>query len=421
MALEQVKKTETAENEPAAGSSGSGRMRIIVAAVIVVLIASGLYWLHVRGRETTDDAEVDGHITQIAARVGGTVTKVLLDDNQHVKTGDVLVQLDERDYQVAVDRARAALADAQANAAAATTGVPIAQVQTSSGVSTASGGLDQAAAAVAAAEKGIQAAQSNFSAAQAHQREREATATKAEKDVERLRGLVQKDEVSQQQFDAAVATAQSARAAVDAARSDVTSAEAAVTVAQQRAAEARAAETQARANLANARTAPQQLQVTRAKADAAQAQVAQAQATLQQAQLNLQYTAIKAPTDGVISRRTVEPGQVIQAGQPLFALVDLADVWITANFKETQLKEMHPGQQATISVDGLGGREFKGHIDSIAAATGAKFSLLPPENASGNYVKVVQRVPVKIVLEQGEDSNHLLRPGMSVTPTVFVK
>ena len=421
MALEQVKKVETAEPEPAAGSSGSGRLRIIVAAVVVALVAAGLYWLHIRGRESTDDAQVDGHITQIAARVGGTVTKVLVDDNQQVKAGDVLVQLDERDYQVALDRARAALADAQANAAAATTGVPIAQVQTSSGVSTASGGLEQATAGVAAAEKGIQAAQSNLAAAQAHQREREATAAKAEKDVERLRGLVQKDEVSQQQFDAVVATAQSARAAADAARSDVTSAEAAVTVAQQRAAEARAAETQARASLATAKTAPEQLRITRAKADAAQAQVAQAQAALQQAQLNLQYTAIKAPTTGVISRRSVEPGQVIQAGQPLFALVDLADVWITANFKETQLKGVRPGQSATISVDALGGREFKGHVDSIAAATGAKFSLLPPENASGNYVKVVQRVPVKIVLEPGEDSNHLLRPGMSVTPTVFVK
>ena len=421
MALEQVKNVETPEKEPAAGSAGSGRLRIIIAAVVVALIAAGLYWLHIRGRESTDDAQVDGHITQISARVGGTVTKVLVDDNQQVKAGGVLVQLDPRDYQIAVDRARAALADAQANAAAATTGVPIAQVQTSSGVSTASGGLEQATAGVAAAEKQIQAAQSNLAAAQAHQREREATAAKAEKDVERLRGLVQKDEVSQQQFDAAVATAQSARAAADAARSDVTSADAAVTVAQQRAAEARASETQARANLATARTAPQQLQVSRARAEAAEAQVQQAQAALQQAELNLQYTTIKAPSDGVISRRTVEPGQVIQAGQPLFALVDLASVWITANFKETQLKGMHPGQQATISVDALGGREFKGHIDSIAAATGAKFSLLPPENASGNYVKVVQRVPVKIVLDAGEDSNHLLRPGMSVTPTVFVK
>lgn len=417
MALEQVKKADA--DEPAAPRRK--RWPIIAAVVVVVLVAGGLYWLHVRGRESTDDAEVDGHITQISARVGGTVTKVLIDDNQQVKAGDVLVQLDPRDYQVALDRARAALADAQANATAATTGIPIAQVQTSSGVSTASGGLEQATAGVAAADKQIQAAQSNLAANQAHQREREATATKAEHDVDRFRGLVQKDEISQQQFDAAVATAQSARAAADAAQSDVTSAEAAITVAQQRAAEARAGETQARANLATAKTAPQQLEISRARAAAGQAQVAQAQAALEQAQLNVQYTTITAPTDGVVSRRTVEPGQVVQAGQPLFALVDLKDIWITANFKETQLKGMQPGQKATISVDALGGREFNGHIDSLSAATGAKFSLLPPENASGNYVKVVQRVPVKIVLEPGEDSNHLLRPGMSVTPTVFVK
>lgn len=420
MAVEQVKRVD-ADEAPAAGSPRSGRWRIIIAVVLVAIVAGGAYWLHVRGRESTDDAEVDGHITQISARVGGTVTKVLIDDNQQVKAGDVLVQLDPRDYQVALDRARAALADAQANATAATTGVPIAQVQTSSGVSTASGGLDEASAAVAAAVKQIQAAESNLTSTQAHQRERDATATKAERDVERLRGLVQKDEISQQQFDAAVATAQAARAAADAAQSDVTGAEAGITVAQQRAAEARASETEARANLATARTAPQQLRITRARADAAQAQVAQAQAALEQAELNLQYTAIKAPTDGVVSRRSIEPGQVIQAGQPLFALVDLKDIWITANFKETQLKGVQPGQKATISVDALGGREFNGHVDSLSAATGARFSLLPPENASGNYVKVVQRVPVKIVLEPGEDANHLLRPGMSVTPTVYVR
>lgn len=301
MALEQVKKSDA--DEPAAPRRN--RWPIIAAVVVVVLIAGGLYWLHVRGRESTDDAEVDGHITQISARVGGTVTKVLIDDNQQVKAGDVLVQLDPRDYQVALDRARAALADAQANATAATTGIPIAQVQTSSGVSTASGGLEQATAGVAAADKQIQAAQSNLAANQAHQRERDATATKAEHDVDRFRGLVQKDEISQQQFDAAVATAQSARAAADAAQSDVTSAEAAITVAQQRAAEARAGETQARANLATAKTAPQQLEISRARAAAGQAQVAQAQAALEQAQLNLQYTTIKAPTDGVVSRRTL--------------------------------------------------------------------------------------------------------------------
>jgi membrane fusion protein (multidrug efflux system) len=241
------------------------------------------------------------------------------------------------------------------------------------------------------------------------------------RDVERLRGLVQKDEISQQQFDAAVATADSARAAADAEKSEVASAQVAITVAEQRAAAARGAASQARASLANAATAPQQLKVTQSRADAAEARVQQAEAALKQAELNLQYTTVRAPSAGVISRKTIEPGQVVQPGQPLLALVDLDSIWITANFKETQLKSMRPGQKAIVEVDALGGKEFDGHVDSIAAATGAKFSLLPPENATGNFVKVVQRIPVKIVLENGQDPNHLLRPGMSVTPTVRVQ
>jgi membrane fusion protein (multidrug efflux system) len=394
----------------------------VIAGVVVLVLAAGLIvWLRSRGREATDDAQVDGRITQIAARVGGTIVKVDVDNNQQVGGGTVLVQIDPRDYEVAVQRARAELADAQANAAAARTGVPIAQVETRAGVTTASGGVEQAEAAVAGAEHEIQVAQANVATAQARQREKEATAVKATRDVERLRGLVEKDEISKQQFDAAVAAADSARASADAARAEVTAAQSGITVAQQRAAQARAGAAQARAGLATAKTAPQQLQVTQARAAAAEARVQQAQAALQQAELNLAYTTVKAPGDGVVSRKTIEPGQVVQAGQPLMALVDLDRVWITANFKETQLKSMKAGQKATVEVDALGGREFEGHVDSIAAATGAKFSLLPPENATGNFVKVVQRIPVKIVLEQGQDPQHLLRPGMSVTPTVRVR
>ena len=222
--------------------------------------------------------------------------------------------------------------------------------------------------------------------------------------MERLRGLVQKDEISQQQFDAAVAASDSARAAADAAKSDVTAAQGNITVAQQRAAAARGAASQARAGLANAQTAPQQLQVTEAQATSADARVRQAESALKQAELNLEYTTVKAPTDGVVSRKSVEQGQVVQPGQPLLALVDLNDVWVTANFKESQLAKMQPGQKATIDVDALGGKEFRGHIDSIAAATGAKFSLLPPENATGNYVKVVQRIPVQDRLRAGPGS-----------------
>jgi membrane fusion protein, multidrug efflux system len=411
-----------AETEKTAAPTGNGRRWRIGGIVVAVLAMIGIvFWLRSRGRESTDDAQVDGRITQIAARVGGPVIKVAIDNNNHVKAGDLLVQIDPRDYQVAVDRAKAELADAQANAAAARTGVPIARVETGAGVVTATGSVAQAQAGVAGAEREVQVAQANLVAAQAHQREREATAVKAAKDVDRLRPLVEKDEIPRQQFDAAVAAADAARAAADAAKSDITAAEGAITVAQQRVAQAQGTAEQARAGLQTARTAPQQLQVTQAHAASADARVQQAQAALAQAELNLQYTTVTAPTEGVVSRKSVEIGQVVQGGQPLLALVNLTDTWITANFKETQLTNMRPGQRAEVSVDALGGRTFRGHVDSIAAATGAKFSLLPPENATGNFVKVVQRIPVKIVIEAGEDPEHLLRPGMSVTPAVFVR
>jgi len=398
------------------------RKRVMAAiAAVVVLAVVLVFWLRSRGHEATDDAQVDGRITQIAAKVGGPVLKVNVDNNNAIGAGTVLVQIDPRDYEVAVEKAKAELADAQANAAAATTNVPISRIETTAGVNTASGGVQQAEAGVTGAEREIQVAQANVVSAQARQREKEAAATKAARDVERFRGLVQKDEISQQQFDAAVAAADAARASADAAKSEVIAAQGSITVAEQRAQQMRGAAAQARAGLATAQTAPQQLQVTQARAAAAQARVAQAQAALKQAQLNLEYTAIKAPGAGIVSRKAVEPGQIVQPGQPLMAIVDLEKIWITANFKETQLKSMRPGQKATVEVDALGGREFEGHIDSIAAATGAKFSLLPPENATGNFVKVVQRIPVKIYLEAGQDPDHRLRPGMSVTPTVYVR
>jgi membrane fusion protein, multidrug efflux system len=416
--MPEEKPAEKAEKVEAGGNGRRWRLGGIV--VVVLILIAGIVWLRSRGKETTDDAQVDGHITQIAARVGGTVTRVLVTNNQAVKAGDVLVEIDPRDYQIAVERAKAELADAQSTASAARTGVPIARVETRSGISTASGGVQQAEATVAGADREIQVAQSNLISAQAHRREKEATATRAARDVERLRGLVQKDEISQQQFDAAVAQADAARAAADAATSEVAAAQGAITVAEQRAASARGGASQARAGLANAQTAPQQLQVTQARANSAEARARQADAALKQAELNLEYTTVKAPTDGVVSRKSVEVGQVVQPGQPLLALVDLNDVWVTANFKETQLAKMRPGQKAIIDVDALA-KEFQGHVDSIAAATGAKFSLLPPENATGNYVKVVQRIPVRLFFEPGQDPNHLLRPGMSATVTVYTR
>jgi membrane fusion protein (multidrug efflux system) len=398
-----------------------GRVRIIILVVVVLAAGAGIWFWATSGRESTDDAQVDARVTQIAARVSGTVAKVAVNDNQLVEAGTVLIELDPRDYQVALDKARAELADAEANALAAHSNVPIASTTAASGITTARGGVVQAQSGIVAAEKEIEAAKARLVTSQARLREAEANAAKSARDVERLRGLLAKDEISQQQFDATTAAADAQQAAVDSARSQTAEAEAGIRVAESRLAQARAGEDQARADLQTAQTGPSQVAATRARASAAEARVMQARANLAQAELNLQYATVKAPARGVVSKKGVNTGQVVQAGQPLLALVQIDDVWVTANFKETQLKYMRPGQRATIDVDAFGGREFTGKVDSLAGATGARFSLLPPENATGNFVKVVQRVPVKIVLVPGPDPEHLLKPGMSVTPTVQVK
>jgi membrane fusion protein (multidrug efflux system) len=396
-------------------------VRIGIVAAVVLAIGVGIWLWLTAGRESTDDAQIDARVTQIAPRVGGTITRVAVNDNQRVESGAVLIELDRRDSQVALDKATAELADAEANALAAHSNVPIAATAATSGVTTARGGIAQSQAAIAAAEKEVEAARSRVTTAQARVREADTNAAKTARDVERFRGLLAKDEISQQQFDSAVSAAEAAKAAADSARSQVVEAEAGIRVAESRLVQARAGEQQAHAELATAQTAPEQVTATKARASAADARVAQSRANLAQAELNLQYAVIKSPAAGVVSKKGVNVGQVVQAGQPLLALVQIDDVWVTANFKETQLKDMRPGQRAKVEVDALGGREFNGKVDSIAGATGARFSLLPPENATGNFVKVVQRVPVKIVLDGAQDPEKLLRPGMSVVPTVYTK
>jgi membrane fusion protein (multidrug efflux system) len=396
------------------------RVRIGIGLVLLLVLGAVVWAWSTSGRESTDDAQVDAHLTQMSARVGGTVTKVAVDDNQLVETGALLVQLDPSDYQVAVDKARAELADAEATALAAQSSVPITSTTAASNVTTARGGITQAQSGVAASEKEIEAARARIVSAQARLREAEANAAKSARDVERLRGLLAKDEVSQQMFDATSATAEAQKAAVDSARSQVAEAEAGLRVAESKLAQAQASEQRAHADMETAQTGPSQITATKARASAAEAKAQQMRAALAQAELNLKYTTVTAPVRGVVSKKGVNVGQVVAAGQPLFAIVQIDDVWVTANYKETQLKEMRPGQRAVISVDAYG-REYKGKVDSISGATGARFSLLPPENATGNFVKVVQRVPVKIVLDPGQDPDHLLRPGMSVTPTVYLK
>jgi membrane fusion protein (multidrug efflux system) len=281
--------------------------------------------------------------------------------------------------------------------------------------------VDSAHSVIESAAKEVEVARARLTAAQSRLREAEANATRSRRDVERLKGLLAKDEVSQQQYDAAVAAAEAQAAATDTVRAQIVEAEAAIRLAESHQVQAQAAESSARASLRNAQTGPEQVTAMRARASSAQARVEQAKATLAQAELNLQYAVLKAPARGVVSRKNVNLGQVIQANQPLMSIVQTDQVWITANFKETQLNEMRPGQRVILSVDAYGGKKFQGKVDSIAAATGARFSLLPPENATGNFVKVIQRVPVKIVLDTGQDPENLLRPGMSVSPTVYTR
>jgi membrane fusion protein (multidrug efflux system) len=369
------------------------RAKWIIAALVIVLLVAGIFiWQYYSIRESTDDAQIDGHINPISPRVTGTVTNVLHEDNEVVQVGTLLVELDPKDYQVAVDRARADLANAQANATAANVGVPLTQTTSSS--------------QLLAADAGVKGAQRDIESARAKLNDAQAMYAKTSADLKRMEQLIAKDEISHQQYDAAVAANNSAKAQVDAATAAISSAE------------SRVAQAQAQAEAA--RTVPEQLKVTRARAGAASAEVQRAISALAQAELNLKYTKIIAPVTGVLSKRSVEPGQTVQAGQPLFSIVNLEDIWVTANFKETQLRTMKVGQKVKIKVDAFG-RDYQGSVESIGGATGARFSLLPPENATGNYVKVVQRIPVRIRFDKGQDPNHELRPGMSVEPVVYTK
>ena len=374
--------------------------------IVLLLIAGYFVYRYISSYESTDDAQVDGHINSISARVSGHVVKLNVDDNQYVQAGQVLVEIDPADYQVAYERAKADFEDAEAAARAAGVTVPITSVSTTSQVSASE-------ADVSSAKAGIQAAQQQYTAAQAQMAEADANNAKAQNDLVRYKQLVDKQEISQQQYDQAVAAAKASAAAVEAAR-------ASADASQQQVTEAQGKLVQAQANWANANTAPKQMQVTRARAASALAQAQRKKADLDQALLNLQYTKVTAPVNGIVSDRTVEVGQNVAPGQELMKVINLDDVWITANYKETQLRNMRVGQRASVEVD-ANGRTYEGKVDSIAGASGARFSLLPPENATGNYVKVVQRIPVKIVLDPGSNQHRELRPGMSVTPKVWVR
>jgi membrane fusion protein (multidrug efflux system) len=388
------------------------KLVIITLAALVVLVVVLLYW-HSTYYESTDDAEVDGHIVQISARIVGHVASVTVEDNESVVAGQTLAVIDPSDYQVAVDQATAALANAEANYEAAEVGVPITSITTSSSLRSAGADVQGSTASVDQSRLQMDAAQERVAEAQAN-------STKAQADLDRYTPLVQKDVISKQQYDGAVQAADSANASVLEAKANLVAAEEGVHIAEDRLAESRA-------SLNTANTGTEQVKVQRAKADQAAAQVKQAEADLEQAQLNLSYTKITAPVSGVVDKKSVEIGQNIGVGQDLLTIIPLdpndGTLWVTANFKETQLKHMQAGQKVVIKVDALGGRKFSGVVTQIGGATGSRLSLFPPENATGNYVKVVQRIPVRIDFTdlKDEDSGRELRPGFSVVPDVSVK
>lgn len=383
------------------------RARLALAGAAAVLLLGGaVFWWYSSHWAETDDAQVDGHLNPISARIVGHVVRVNVDDNQFVRAGTVLVEIDPTDYRVARDRAAAEYANAVAEAAAARASVPITTASSAGRLTTARAQVDNARAGITAAEK-------RLAAAEARLRESEAKNARAQADLARYRPLVARDVVSRQQFDQTLAAAKSAAAEVDAARATANVARQEVTQAGDRLA-------QAQAELHTARTAPQQVTVSRSRASAAAAAVKRARAALEQAELNLRYTRVSAPVDGIVGRKSAEVGQNVQPGQVLLVLVPTGDIWVTANFKENQLRRLRPGQRARISVDAYG-RTYDGYVESIGGASGARFSLFPPENATGNYVKVVQRIPVRLRFVRGQDQEHLLRPGMSVVPKVRVR
>jgi membrane fusion protein, multidrug efflux system len=388
----------------------SGRKFIIIAVVILLVIGAAIFYWRSTYTETTDDAQVDGDLYQVSSRVTGQVIKVYVDDNQQIQAGQPIAEIDPKDYQVALEQAQANLASAQAAAIQQTVNVPITNVNVTTSVDTTSSDVQGSTASVEQARKQEQAAEARVAAAKAN-------AVKSRLDVERYTPLVEKDVISKQQFDAAVAADASNQAAVLEAEATQIANQAQVTQALQKLSQSRYQAAQ------SVKTGPDQVRAQQAKANAAMADVKQSQAKVDQAALNLSYTHITAPTTGIVNKKNVQVGANVSIGQDLLTIIPLTNLWVTANFKETQLSEMRPKQDVTIKVDALGGRKFHGKVTQIGGATGSRLSLFPPENATGNYVKVVQRIPVRIDFTnlQQENGDYALRPGMSVTPEVEVK
>ncbi|HKP85336.1 MAG TPA: HlyD family secretion protein [Blastocatellia bacterium] len=423
---------------------------MIVASVFLIagLFFGARYYAYASAHESTDDAFIEGHVIQISPKVTGHISQVFIEENQQVKKGDLLAEIDARDYEARLAQARAALEAAVSKQQAAQINVGLTSTtsganvqQASSGVEMAKSGVETARGQVAVsrgrveqARAQVATAESNAAQAQAQVTAAEAEATRANADRQRYQQLYDNEVVSRQQLDFAVAQARSSSASLEAARKKAAATEAQIQEAraaldaaqanlQQTQSQVSAAQAQvgeASGKLAAANAAPQQVAQSRAQVETAGADIEQARAAVAQAELNLSYTKIYAPEDGRVTKKSVEAGAFVQVGQALMAVVP-DEVWVVANFKETQLDNIRPGQPVDIKVDAYSGKTFKGHVDSIQTGTGARFSLLPPENATGNYVKVVQRVPVKIVFDEQPDPQYPIGPGMSVEPEVKVK
>ena len=403
--IQQSKYSEEGKEEPP--KKHPLRNAIIIVAAVIIVVAGVLWWLHARQFESTDDAQVDAHISGVAARIAGTITGVYVEQDQFVKAGEVVVDLDPRDYKVALAQAQSQLAQALGQTSAEQPNIPVTEVTNQTNIATANSGVASAQAAVAAAEQ-------NYQAALEKVREAEANNVKAQADVGRYRPLVEKDEVPREQFDQVVATAKSSAATVAA---NQASAQAALQQVDEAREQLRQAQERAEEAVKNA---PRQIAIRRADVQTRQAAVEAARAQVEQATLNLSYCKIITPVNGIVAKRMAEVGQTVSPGQEVFLITQIDDLWVTANFRETQLKRMRPGQSARIHVDALS-QDFDGYVEYMPAASGSVTSLLPPENATGNFVKIVQRLPVRIRFKKNQRGMERLRPGMSVEPKVALQ
>jgi membrane fusion protein (multidrug efflux system) len=399
------------------------RRPLLIVAIIGVLLAVGgfLFYRYSQTYESTDDAQVDAHLNGVSSRIQGTVVAVNVEENQFVTEGQVLAKIDPRDYQVAAAQAEAQFSQSQADIAAEHPNVPITETTSETDISSGEAQVDTQLAALAAAEQDAAAARQRLSQAEAQLREAEANNAKAQADLERYRALVEKDEIPRTQFDQIVATAKAQAAAVDSANATIAANRASMESAARIADQRRAQVAEARTRLSQShRNAPQQLARSQATLKSKQAQANVAKASVDKALLDLSYTNVIAPASGIIGKRSVEVGSTVQPGQQLFTIAQVGDIWVTANFKETQLQRMRPGQRAKIHIDAFD-QDFSGYVESMPAASGSITSLLPPENATGNFVKVVQRLPVRLRFDKNQTGIDRLRPGMSAVPKVLLQ